>query len=139
MKVYVIGSLRNPEIPQIASALRGVGHEVFDDWFAAGPEADDYWSKYEKERGRTYEQALTGHAANHVFHFDKKHLDNCDAAVLVLPAGRSGHLELGYCAGLGKQTYILLGEDHNRWDVMYRFATKVVPNLRELLIAIKKG
>ncbi len=41
-KVYVIGSLRNPKIANVAETLRQrLGVEVFDDWLAAGPEADD--------------------------------------------------------------------------------------------------
>lgn len=137
MKLYLIGSLRNPNIPEIAKALRADGHEVFDDWFAAGPEADDYWRSYEQTRGSTYEQALAGHAATHVFEFDKKHLDACDAAILALPAGRSGHLELGYVLGKGKPGYILLADEEKRWDVMYKFATGVYSDLDTLAAALK--
>lgn len=114
-------------------SLRSVGLEVFDDWYAAGPEADDYWKKYEQERGRSYQEALEGYAANHVFSFDKFHLDRLDAALLVLPAGKSGHLELGYVAGSSKPTYILLDEQDIRWDVMYLFATKVFRNEGEMI------
>ena len=69
--IYLIGSLRNPRIPEIAEQLRNAGHEVFDDWYAAGPEADDYWQKYEQNRGHNYKQALEGYAAKHVYNFDK--------------------------------------------------------------------
>jgi len=62
-RVYLIGSLRNPNIPVVAGLLRAEGYDVFDDWFAAGPEADDHWMAYEKQRGRTYDLALKGHAA----------------------------------------------------------------------------
>lgn len=129
--IYVIGSLRNPIIPEIGNSLRSAGWDVFDDWFAGGPEADDKWKEYEQERGRTYQEALAGYAAGHVFHFDLTHLDRCDAALLVLPAGRSGHLELGYMAGRGKETYILLGQE-DRWDVMYKFATGVFASREEM-------
>lgn len=138
--VYVIGSLRNPEVPNVAAKLRAAGFDAFDDWYAAGPEADDYWQKYERARHHSYAEALAGYAAQHVFNFDKHHLDRCDAAVLVLPAGKSGHLELGYCAGKGKRTYILLEEkEPERFDVMYQFATKVVRNLEELEHELKQG
>ena len=130
--VYIIGSLRNPEVPTIAKALRVGGYEVFDDWFAAGPRADDHWKDYEQERGRTYKEALAGRAATQVFRYDKSNLDRCDAAVLVLPAGKSGHLELGYFIGCGKPGYILLPDGNDRWDVMYRFATAVCPDLDSL-------
>lgn len=123
-KVYLIGSLRNEAIPAIGACLRDIGFDVFDDWYAAGPEADDYWKQYETARGHSYAEALHGHAAEHVFHFDKHHLDTSDMGILVLPAGRSGHLELGYLIGAGKPGFIL-HDDPARWDVMYRFATQV--------------
>lgn len=121
-KIYLIGSLRNAKIPDIASEIRTDGHEVFDDWMAAGPEADDYWQRYEKGKGNDFPKALGGHAAVHVFEFDRYHLNRCDTGVLVLPAGRSGHLELGYMAGLGKDTAILMEGEPDRYDVMYQFA-----------------
>ena len=124
-QIYIIGSLRNPLIAEIGNELRGYGYTVFDDWHAAGPEADDHWKAYEQNRGRTYMQALEGHAARNVFAFDKRNLDASDAAMLVLPAGKSGHLELGYMAGKGKPTFILLEDESDRWDVMYQFATAV--------------
>ena len=133
-KIYVIGSLRNPKIPEVANKLREAGHEVFDDWFAAGPEADDYWQKYEQNRGHNYKEGLQGYAANHVYSFDKFHLDRCDVALLVLPAGKSGHLELGYTLGRGKKGYILFDEQMpDRWDVMYLFADGVFFKLEDLI------
>lgn len=133
-RIYLIGSLRNPAVPAIAWQLRQAGHEVFDDWFAAGPEADDWWQRYEqKNRGHTFSEALKGHAAQHVFHHDKRHLDRCDTAVLVLPAGKSGHLELGYMIGQGKPGYILLDKEPERYDVMYCFATGVFTDIGRLV------
>ena len=121
--IYLIGSLRNPQVPELANEIRkATGEEVFDDWYAAGPEADDKWRDYEKARGRNYRQALAGLAAGHVFEYDHFHLDRARAGVLVLPAGRSGHLELGYLLGQKKPGYILL-DNPDRWDVMYKFAT----------------
>ncbi|MDO8516423.1 MAG: hypothetical protein Q7S28_04175 [bacterium] len=140
MKVYLIGSLRNPEVPKLANMIRELGFDVFDDWYAAGPEADDKWRDYEKERGHSYIEALDGYAANHVYHFDLKHLDECDIAILLLPAGKSGHLELGYCIGRGKRGYILL-DTPERWDVMYLFADGVFATFKALkkeLLKVKK-
>lgn len=130
--LYLIGSLRNERVTEVANKLRDLGLDVFDDWMAAGPEADDFWKSYEVGRGNSYVQALSGYAARHVFAFDKFHLDRCDSALLVLPAGKSGHLELGYVAGSGKPTFILLDEQDVRFDVMYQFATRVFSNGEEM-------
>lgn len=136
-KIYLIGSLRNPKIPEIANEIRKSGFEVFDDWYAAGPEADDKWKEYEQGRGRGYKDALNGHAATHVYQFDKKHLDESDAVILVAPAGKSGHLELGYCLGKGTPGFILLEEGNDRWDVMYKFANGVSDKLSDIVEHLK--
>ncbi len=136
MIIYLIGSLRNPQVPVIAEQLRAAGHETFDDWYAAGPEADDKWRDYERGRGRSYPEALSGYAAGHVFDFDRHHLERADAVVLMLPAGKSGHLELGWAIGRGKPGYILL-DDPERWDVMYKFATGVFYSVDDLIMALK--
>lgn len=137
-RIYIIGSLRNPAIPKIAEELRMSGFEVFDDWFAAGPRADDHWQEYEQGRGRTYAEALSGRAATNVWRFDKANLDRADIVVMVLPSGKSAHLELGYVIGSGKPGFILMPPEDCRWDVMYRFANKVVSSVPELVTAIDK-
>lgn len=123
-EIYLIGSLRNPEIPAFAREIRDVlGFKVFDDWFSPGPEADDFWRKYETDRGRSYEEALKGYAGTHVYHFDKEHIDRCDIGLLMMPAGKSGHLELGYMIGCGKPGIIFM-DSPDRWDVMVQFANE---------------
>jgi hypothetical protein len=110
MIIYLIGSLRNPLIPDIGNALRKAGHDVYDDWFAGGREADDEWQRYEGVRGREYLIALRGWHAKQVFENDLTHLERCQAGLLVLPAGKSAHLELGWLLGQGKPGYILLDD-----------------------------
>lgn len=137
-KIYLIGSLRNPEIGDIGNKLRVAGHEVFDDWFAASEDADDAWRDYSKAKGQDYKTALQGYAAKHVYEFDKYHLDRNDIAVLALPAGKSAHLELGYVIGCGKPGYILL-DNPERWDVMYQFATGVFYSVDDLINELRNS
>lgn len=132
MVIYIIGSLRNPEIPKIANKVQAAGHEAFADWYGAGPEADDKWKEYEIERGNSYLQALSSYGAQAIFQFDKKHLERADAAILVAPAGKSGHLELGWALGQGKKGYYLL-DNPDRWDVMLQFCTLVTDKLEDIL------
>ena len=132
-RVYLIGSLRNPAVLTLANDLRKLGYGVFDDWMAAGPDADDYWRDYEKQRGHNFREALAGHAAYHVFEFDRKYLDWADIGILLLPAGKSGHIELGYLIGRGCTSYIVYPEEPERFDVMYKFADKVFGSTVELL------
>lgn len=134
--IYIIGSLRNPKIPEVTNAIQGIGIEAFADWYQSGPESDDYWKKYSESRGWSYEKALQSAGADQIFQFDKTHLDRTDAAVLVAPAGKSAHCELGYTIGRGKPGYYLFPDgapELDRWDVMVKFATKIFFSVEDLL------
>mgnify|MGYP001562236938 FL=1 len=137
MKIYLIGSLRNPDVPELANDIRRLGYDVFDDWYAAGEIADDAWRDYEIGRGHNFEEALKGYAAHHVFDFDIYHLNHSDIGILLLPAGKSGHLELGYLIGRGCPCYIIYPEEPARFDVMYLMANKVFASTKELLDHLK--
>lgn len=132
-RIYLAGSLRNPLIPSIATQVEVLtGLPVFSDWFAAGPNADDSWKEYEQALGYTYSEALKRPAAVNVYEFDKRNIDASDIMVLVYPAGKSGHLELGYHLGKGKRGYILGDGQQDRWDVMLQFATGYARTIDEL-------
>ena len=57
---------------------------------------------------------------------------------MVLPCGKSAHLELGYAVGKGKRTVIFMPEEPERWDVMYNFADQIVYGDKEL-VALLNG
>src|SRR3990167_9668614 len=130
--VYIIGSLRNPIIPQVGAALREVGFEAFDDWYSASEDADDWLRDYYKSRNFTYKEILYSHAARHIFAFDLYHLDRADIGVLVMPAGKSGHMELCYMRGQKKPVYVLFDKEPERVDIMYQFANDVFFDVTKL-------
>ena len=139
MLVYVTGSLRNARVKEIANELRQRSEfDVFDDYMAVGPEADDYWIQYESDRGHSYAEGLRGRAADHVFYYDKAYLDLADVVVVVLPAGKSSMLEAGYSAARGKLVYLLRGpdEDDGRYDVMKKFSAGMIDSVENLKEAI---
>lgn len=135
--IYLVGALKNQEIPKIAKRLTQEGFEVFAEWHNPGPEADMFWQEHEKFKGSTYKEALAGSHVENVFYYDQAYIDLADIVVLVMPAGKSGHLELGYAAGSGKKTFILLDQEPDRYDVMPRFANAVCNNLDELIKELK--
>ncbi len=130
--IYLIGALKNPEIPKYTNALAELGFQVFSDWWAASEDADDWLRDYYKVRGYNYKQTLASPAAQHIFNFDRKWLDLADIGIMVMPAGKSGHLELGYIKGRGKPGYILFDKEPERVDIMHNFANEVFFNLEEL-------
>lgn len=59
-------------------------------------------------------------------------MDKADTFVLVLPCGKSAHLELGWAVGAGKRTAIWL-EDPVEPELMYRMVDYLAPSLLDLL------
>ena len=134
LNVYVIGSLESQAVLQVATALRGIGLDVFDDWMAASPNGDKQWQAYCRQRGWNYKQALHSPFVQTAFWFDYKHLKAADIVVLVMPCGRSGHLELGWALGQGKKGYILFPDgEPDRYDLMANLATDVCFSVEELV------
>lgn len=132
MKIYLIGALRNWRIVELANDLTALGYDAFADWITPGPEADTYLLKYAKLRGWSYKTALNSAAARNGFTFDKANIDNSDVVVMVMPAGKSAHLELGYARGCGTPGFILFDKEPKRFDMMYQFATDVFFDKKEL-------
>lgn len=139
--VYLIGSLRNPQVPVVGNALRAAGYDAFDQWFGGGRDADEEFLRYARVRGWSYAEALASEAVENTFEFDYRHLVRCRAAVLVAPAGKSAHMELGWVIGSGKPGFVLFPAEPERFDVMYRFCLKnggtVCFSLDELLTKLK--
>jgi hypothetical protein len=138
--IYIIGSLRNQNIPKVANQLRkeNPNWEVFDSWFSPGPKADDFLRDYCINKGFDYKQTLKDWASTHIFEFDKKHISRATDVVMVMPCGKSGHLELGWARGKGKRGYILFDKTPERVDIMYQFATDIFFNQNELIQELKK-
>ncbi len=126
--IYVIGALKHPRIPMIANEIRSWGYDAFDDWWSPSEDADEWWQRHEFIRGRSYLEAINGWHARHVCDFDETHLDRSHGGVLVLPAGKSAHIELGYLRGQKKPTFVLFEQEPDRYDVMYRLGTRGVEN-----------
>lgn len=137
MKIYVASSWRNTLQPAVVAALRAQDHEVYDFKCPPGVErgfswadVDPNWQKWTNEQ---YVQGLGTDKASEGFRRDMKALREADAVVLVLPAGKSSHLELGWAAGANKHTVILLPEGGQEAELMYGMAHFVTGKFEELL------
>lgn len=137
MNIYVASSWRNNGQPYVVSALRAIGHTVYDfknpksgDNGFHWSEIDPNWKQWTPEKFSTsleHPLALAG------FSSDMDALRACDACVLVLPCGRSAHLELGWAIGAGKTSFILLDDPLSEPELMYRMADYICINLDELV------
>lgn len=138
-RIYVASSWRNTVQPAVVAALRTVGHEVYDfrnptcnDHGFAWSEVDPDWQAWSPAEFR---EALQHPVAKHGFKSDADAVDGCEAGVLVLPSGRSSHLEAGYIVGAGKPLHVLLSERQEP-ELMYRWATALHLDLNALLRAL---
>jgi hypothetical protein len=143
-RIYVASSWRNAHQPAIVEALRAAGHEVYDFRNPAPGQKGFAWrdcggiaASDGPGTGATtipsYLEAIKSDRAAEGFAVDKAALEWCDTCVLVLPCGRSAHLELGYAAGQGKDTYVLLHEDKFEPELMYLLNNACCTTIDEII------
>lgn len=123
MRVYIAASWRTPQQPDAVALFREAGHEVYDfrDNGFGWREVDPAWPSWSHA---DYLMALVHPRARDGFLRDKAMLDSCDACVLLVPSGRSAHLELGYAIGKGKLSVVVLLETPVVPDLMYLLADR---------------
>ncbi len=91
-------------------------------WSDIDPESEwKSWSPSHFVAGLDHPVAVDG------FRVDMNALRAADACVLVMPCGRSAHLELGYCIGAGKPTAILLTDGEP--ELMYAMVDLLTDDL----------
>lgn len=114
LRIYVASSWRNPLQPNVVAKLREDGHEVYDFREPAPGERGFSWSEIDPNwKDWTPDQfvmALSHPIAVRGFDNDSQAMWRADACVLVLPCGRSAHLEAGWMSGAGRWLGILLDD-----------------------------
>lgn len=144
MKIYVASSWRNNIQDVIVDTLRAVGHEVYDFKNPAPGNKGFAWSAIDPEwktwKADPFRQALKHPIAEKGFKLDMDALRWCDACVLVLPCGRSAHLELGWAAGAGKRTIALAMDDvgPHEPELMYSMLDAVTVSVHETIQLLSK-
>lgn len=138
-RIYVASSWRNASQPVVVRTLRTAGHEVYDfraplhrtrgfAWL----QIDQAWQDWSPEEHRGV--LLTDPRASHAYVSDLRAMEWADTCVLVLPCGRSAHLEAGWFCGRGKRCVILLAEGEP--ELMNLLATDLVCSVDELLAVL---
>lgn len=150
MKLYVASSWRNPYQQDTVALLREAGHEVYDFMHPPGgdhlgfswSDVDPAWRSWNTERylaGIDHPIAVAG------FDSDFGAMEWADAGVLLLPCGRSAHIEAGWFVGAGKPLVIVLDEaefptpvGESNPELMYRMASRIVADAGELVDALRE-
>jgi|WetSurMetagenome_2_1015567.scaffolds.fasta_scaffold01778_6 hypothetical protein len=139
-KIYLASSWRNPQQPDAVAALRDGGHEVYDFRNPPGGIPNGFrWSEidpnWEQWTARAYRENLNSPLARRGFNSDFDGMKWADVGVLLLPCGRSAHLELGWMAGAGKRT-IVWTRDGEEPELMALLAGKICVSCTEVLEAL---
>ena len=136
-RIYLASSWRNPRQPALVDVLRDEGHMVYD--FRNPPNKSGFaWSqidpKWENWSTGDYMAALRDPIASHGFLADYRAMQWADTGVLLLPCGRSSHLEAGYFNGAGKRLVIYIPDGVKiEPELMYLMANEVVSSQDNLI------
>lgn len=140
MRIYVATSWKNEQQADVVTFLRDRGHQVYDFKNPAPDNHGFHWTSvdgdYRAWDARQYLKALKHPSAQLGFDLDMAALRWCDACVLVLPCGRSAHLEAGWAAGAGKHVVIYLPV-FDTPELMYGMAGAIVTSLAEIQVGLE--
>lgn len=142
IRIYVASSWRNQRQPSVVRELRSRGHDVYD--FRNPPGRTGFsWKQCADEHQirdprRFRDEVLRSPLARAGFKSDMDALSAADATVLVLPCGRSAHLELGWAAGAGRRTYVLFDEAVDEPELMYLMNTRICLSIDELVDELQR-
>lgn len=134
-RIYVASSWRNLDQPEVVARLRARGFEVYD--FRNPPgragfawsEIDPWWQSW---TAADYIAALQDPHAVAGYESDFAAMQWADTFVLVLPCGRSAHLELGWAVGAGKRT-VIITRDGEEPELMAKMVDHIAVGLDDAL------
>lgn len=134
-RIYVASSWRNPDQPEVVDRLRARGFEVYDFHNPPGragfswSEIDPWWQSWTAEE---YVAALEHPLAVAGYASDFAAMQWADTVVLVLPCGRSAHLELGWAVGAGKRT-VIITRDGEEPELMAKMVDHIAVGLDDAI------
>ncbi len=142
-RIYLASSWRNEFQPTMVDLLRMHGHEVYD--FRNPPngvpgfawsELDPGWQNWTAE---DYRKNLTTHPIAALGYMnDLRGMEWADTCVLLLPCGRSAHLEAGWFCGRGKRC-VVLTQDGEEPELMALMATDICISPDEVVQLLAHG
>ena len=137
-KIYLASSWRNPAQPALVSLLRKAGHEVYDFRNPAPGNTGFKWSDvdplWQCWTPTAFRERLNHPISERGFSHDWGAMQWADTGVLLLPSGRSAHIEAGYFVGAKKPLVILLAEGEP--ELMYKMASHICVTADEVVTAL---
>jgi hypothetical protein len=142
MRIYVASSWRNERQQKVVQQLREAGHEVYDFRNPAPGNHGFHWEEidanWQRWSAKEFIKALDHAVAETGFDHDYTAMQWAEAFVLVLPCGRSAHLELGWAAGMNKVTFVLLEQEKYEPELMYKLANYICVSIHTVKMLLEK-
>lgn len=148
--IYLASSWRNDQQPEVVNALRHNGHQVYDfrnpgDSKTSPVSGDSSggfrWSdidpSWESWSPWAFTQALGTATATRGYGTDWRGMEWADVGVLLLPSGRSAHLEAGYFAGHPDKSLHILVPELPEPELMYLMADGIHLSIESLLKGLR--
>lgn len=112
-RIYLASSWRNLHQPDVLARLRAAGHEVYDFRNPEGRTGFGWRQATARDLSTIgvadfRDEVLASSVARAGFAADFAAMEWADEFCLLLPCGRSAHLEAGWAIGKGKRTSILI-------------------------------
>ena len=132
MKIYVASSWKNTHYLDLLQRLRDAGHEPLDwrvggfGWRETGVSQETMTAQQYRDEVLLHPRACEGFKND----FDK--MNEADCCVLLLPCGRSAHLEAGWFWGHAKPMHIYI-PIFDTPELMYKGADSICFTIDELL------
>lgn len=140
-KIYVASSWRNEIQPSIVRTLREAGHEVYDFHNPAPGNHGFGWRQVAKEEppwsAEDTRKVLTHPISEDGFAWDYNAMCWADTILMVQPCGRSAAIELGWGAGAGKRTIVLLA-DKQEPELMLKVADSICTSIEEVCDVLRR-
>jgi len=132
-KIYIASSWKNElKVVELANRLRSVGYEAYAfcergaGHFVFSPK--DFLGDITRI---TAKEAMSQECFIKIYEANKDGLDWSDTVIIVLPAGKSTHLEGGYAVGCGKELFI--------WEILFLEILILCMVLLKLYVRILKS
>jgi hypothetical protein len=135
MKIYIASSWKNESLVNVwANILRKENHEVDAFVDALNGRYVFHFSEIGDPLELDCINFLQDNRSKKAFKEDRKWLDWCNCCLLILPAGKSAHLEAGYAKGRGKKLIIWQEKfPKGEFDVMYGFADLITDSVTAVI------
>lgn len=130
-RICISSSWTNEHQPALVARLREQGHLVYDFRHCEGRNDRNIWESVTAELYMNtayqqgiltpddYDRLLSEQRVTDRFKEHLNALSDADTCVLLLPGGRSSHVEAGYMAGCGKRVFVYDTSVHVTPELMY--------------------